>query len=161
MLSLQRRLTLQHPSCNIHTYQSSIYLRHTLILDRGCWLSHPLNYRLGRRGTIFFAAWFCFLSVLGSAFTQTWVQLFVCRLLLGKAFLELLQPQISCIRRRHRAESGLRALRSLYPSCMPLSMTLSEADDLDVDQVWAWGQRHRLFPSLPRRMRQLQSVALW
>ncbi|KAL9010500.1 MAG: hypothetical protein Q9173_004572 [Seirophora scorigena] len=49
----------------------------------GCWLSHPLNYRIGRRGTIFFAAWFCFLSVLGSACTQTWVQLFICRILLG------------------------------------------------------------------------------
>lgn len=51
--------------------------------DSGCWLAHPLNDRLGRRGTIFFAAWFCFLSVLGSACTQTWVQLFICRLLLG------------------------------------------------------------------------------
>ena len=29
------------------------------------------------------AAWFCFLSVLGSAFVRTWVQLFVCRILLG------------------------------------------------------------------------------
>ncbi|KAL8704121.1 MAG: hypothetical protein Q9201_002705 [Fulgogasparrea decipioides] len=49
----------------------------------GCWLSHPLNYHLGRRGTIFIAAWFCFLTVFGSACTQTWVQLFICRLLLG------------------------------------------------------------------------------
>ncbi|KAL8855821.1 MAG: hypothetical protein Q9178_007536 [Gyalolechia marmorata] len=49
----------------------------------GCWLSHPLNYYLGRRGVVFVAAWFCFFSVLGSACTQTWVQLFVCRLLLG------------------------------------------------------------------------------
>lgn len=32
---------------------------------------------------IFIAAWFCFFSVLGSAFTQTWVELFICRLLLG------------------------------------------------------------------------------
>ncbi|KAL8893487.1 MAG: hypothetical protein Q9192_005214, partial [Flavoplaca navasiana] len=49
----------------------------------GCWLSHPLNYYLGRRGVVFIAAWFCFFSVLGSACTQTWVQLFICRLLLG------------------------------------------------------------------------------
>lgn len=49
----------------------------------GCWLSDPINYYLGRRGTIFIAAVFCFLPVLGSAFTQTWQQLFVCRLLLG------------------------------------------------------------------------------
>ncbi|KAI4212338.1 MAG: hypothetical protein LQ351_004908 [Letrouitia transgressa] len=49
----------------------------------GCWLSHPLNHRLGRRGTIFVAAIFCFLPVLGSACTQSWPQLLVCRLLLG------------------------------------------------------------------------------
>jgi MFS family permease len=49
----------------------------------GCWLSDPLNYYTGRRGTIFIAAIFCFLPVIGSAFTQTWVQLFICRLMLG------------------------------------------------------------------------------
>ncbi len=49
----------------------------------GCWLSDPLNFYIGRRGTIWVAALFCFLPVLGSAFTQTWKQLFVCRLLLG------------------------------------------------------------------------------
>lgn len=49
----------------------------------GCWLSHPLNHRFGRRGTIFFSAIFCCLSVIGSAFTQSWPQLFACRLLLG------------------------------------------------------------------------------
>jgi MFS family permease len=49
----------------------------------GCWLSDPLNFYFGRRGTIFIAAIFCFFPVLGSAFTQSWVQLFICRLLLG------------------------------------------------------------------------------
>jgi len=49
----------------------------------GCWISDPLNHYFGRRGTIFVAATFCFLSVIGSAFTQTWPQLFICRLLLG------------------------------------------------------------------------------
>ncbi len=49
----------------------------------GCWVSDPLNFYFGRRGTIFIAAIFCFLPVLGSAFTQTWQQLFICRLLLG------------------------------------------------------------------------------
>ncbi|KAL2050299.1 hypothetical protein ABVK25_009407 [Lepraria finkii] len=49
----------------------------------GCWLSHPLNHRIGRRGTIFFSAIFCLLSVIGSGFTQSWPQLFACRLLLG------------------------------------------------------------------------------
>jgi MFS family permease len=49
----------------------------------GCWVSDPLNFYFGRRGTIFIAAIFCFLPVIGSAFTQDWVQLFICRLLLG------------------------------------------------------------------------------
>lgn len=49
----------------------------------GCWCSDPLNHYLGRRGTIFIAAIFCLFSVIGSAFTQTWEQLFVTRLLLG------------------------------------------------------------------------------
>ncbi|KAJ5651180.1 uncharacterized protein N7484_004903 [Penicillium longicatenatum] len=48
-----------------------------------CWLSDPCNRYLGRRGTIFMAAVFCFLSPIGSAVTQTWPQLFVTRLLLG------------------------------------------------------------------------------
>ncbi|KAJ5671242.1 hypothetical protein N7507_000369 [Penicillium longicatenatum] len=48
-----------------------------------CWLSDPCNRYLGRRGTIFLAAVFCFLSPIGSAVTQTWPQLFITRLLLG------------------------------------------------------------------------------
>ncbi|KAI9866733.1 MAG: hypothetical protein M1813_000675 [Trichoglossum hirsutum] len=49
----------------------------------GCWLSDPLNHSFGRRGTIFLAAVFCLLAALGSALSQTWQQLLVCRLLLG------------------------------------------------------------------------------
>jgi sugar porter (SP) family MFS transporter len=49
----------------------------------GCWLSDPLNYYFGRRGTIFFSAVFCFLTVLGSAVAQSWPQLFITRILLG------------------------------------------------------------------------------
>ena len=49
----------------------------------GCWCSDPLNNYFGRRGTIFFAALFCLLSVIGSATTQNWYQLFITRLLLG------------------------------------------------------------------------------
>ncbi|KAI9878884.1 MAG: hypothetical protein M1830_010240 [Pleopsidium flavum] len=49
----------------------------------GCWLSDPLNFYLGRRGTIFLAAIFCLVPGIGSAFSQTWEQLLVCRLLLG------------------------------------------------------------------------------
>ncbi|KAJ7594732.1 hypothetical protein C8J56DRAFT_927508 [Mycena floridula] len=49
----------------------------------GCWLTDPLNNFLGRRGTIFFCGIFCTFSVIGSAFSKTWQQLLVTRLLLG------------------------------------------------------------------------------
>ncbi|KXN90183.1 Putative polyol transporter 1 [Leucoagaricus sp. SymC.cos] len=49
----------------------------------GCWLTDPLNHWLGRRGTIFISGIFCTVTVIGSACTQTWPQLFVTRLLLG------------------------------------------------------------------------------
>ncbi|KAL5528513.1 hypothetical protein ACEPAF_7649 [Sanghuangporus sanghuang] len=49
----------------------------------GCWISDPLNNWLGRRGCIFFSAVFCVLAPIGGAFTQTWEELFVTRLLLG------------------------------------------------------------------------------
>ncbi|RDL38431.1 MFS general substrate transporter [Venustampulla echinocandica] len=49
----------------------------------GCWLSDPLNHYLGRRGTIFVSGNFCLWSVIGSAFTHTWPQLFICRIILG------------------------------------------------------------------------------
>ncbi|KAL9635848.1 MAG: hypothetical protein Q9164_003211, partial [Protoblastenia rupestris] len=49
----------------------------------GCWMSHPLNHKLGRRGTIFISALFCFASVIGAAFTENWPELFACRVLLG------------------------------------------------------------------------------
>lgn len=49
----------------------------------GCWLSDPCNYFLGRRGAIFISAIFCIFPVLAQGLTQTWEQLFVCRILMG------------------------------------------------------------------------------
>ena len=49
----------------------------------GCWISDPLNFHFGRRGTIFFSAIFCLVSVIGGAFSRNWWELFICRLLLG------------------------------------------------------------------------------
>lgn len=69
-----------HDSLLVGLVNSGPYIGSALI---GCWLSDPLNNFFGRRGTIFIAAIFCFLTVIGSAFTQSWPQLFICRLLLG------------------------------------------------------------------------------
>ncbi|KAI1615704.1 MFS transporter [Exophiala viscosa] len=60
---------------NAAPYMASAFL--------GCWCSDPLNKYLGRRGTIFISAIFCFLAPIGSAVVQTWPQLLVTRLLLG------------------------------------------------------------------------------
>ncbi|KAF1822586.1 uncharacterized protein K489DRAFT_379948 [Dissoconium aciculare CBS 342.82] len=49
----------------------------------GCWLADPCNYYLGRRGTIFLSAIICILTPIGGAVSQTWVQLFITRLLMG------------------------------------------------------------------------------
>lgn len=49
----------------------------------GCWLSDPINFHFGRRGTIFFAANFCLWPVLASGFCHTWQELFACRILMG------------------------------------------------------------------------------
>ncbi|KDQ21959.1 hypothetical protein BOTBODRAFT_26364 [Botryobasidium botryosum FD-172 SS1] len=49
----------------------------------GCWLTNPLNNRLGRRGTIFFGATVCFLACIWQAVTNSWEHLFVARLFLG------------------------------------------------------------------------------
>ncbi|KAJ7594734.1 hypothetical protein C8J56DRAFT_927513 [Mycena floridula] len=49
----------------------------------GCWLTEPLNNRLGRKGTIFFAATVSFLACLWQGFTNSWPHLFVARFALG------------------------------------------------------------------------------
>ena len=49
----------------------------------GCWMSDPVNNYLGRRGTIFLTAIILLITPIGSAFTQTWPQLFIVRLILG------------------------------------------------------------------------------
>ncbi|KAF2149735.1 hypothetical protein K461DRAFT_329020 [Myriangium duriaei CBS 260.36] len=48
-----------------------------------CWLSDPINDRIGRRGTIFVGSLFSFLAPIGQAVSQTWPQILVCRILLG------------------------------------------------------------------------------
>lgn len=50
---------------------------------RGCWVSDPLNYWFGRRGTIFFSANFCLWPAIASAFARSWWELFICRIFLG------------------------------------------------------------------------------
>ncbi|OJJ50259.1 hypothetical protein ASPZODRAFT_139573 [Penicilliopsis zonata CBS 506.65] len=64
----------------IGTINSGPYLGSAVI---GCWLSDPLNNWLGRRPVIFIAGLFCVITPIGSAFAQTWPQLFIIRILLG------------------------------------------------------------------------------
>lgn len=73
-------------------------------------LTDPTNNLLGRRGTIFLCGVFCTLPVIGSAFTQTWEQLFICRLLLGiGAYLVLPSHDLVADVRNHAAGMGMKA----------------------------------------------------
>ncbi|KAA8903839.1 hypothetical protein FN846DRAFT_953338 [Sphaerosporella brunnea] len=49
----------------------------------GCWLSDPINFYLGRRGTIFISGVFCLLTPIGGALAQNWHELFATRILMG------------------------------------------------------------------------------
>ena len=49
----------------------------------GCWISLPLNDRVGRRGSIAVAAILIFISSIGSAFCRRWYQLFAVRIING------------------------------------------------------------------------------
>ena len=46
-------------------------------------LCDPVNYYIGRRGTVFLTGLFCVFPVLGQAFTRNWWELFICRCLIG------------------------------------------------------------------------------
>jgi len=70
-------------SAFLYVSLSFSFFPHPNPANSGCWLSDPLNYYFGRRGTIFFAALFCFGTVIGSAFSRSWEELFVSRILLG------------------------------------------------------------------------------
>ncbi|KAI6912966.1 MFS transporter [Hortaea werneckii] len=47
------------------------------------WAADPVNYFLGRRGTIFFTNLFVVFPVLAQAFTSDWIGLMICRLFMG------------------------------------------------------------------------------
>ncbi|KAJ9613140.1 hypothetical protein H2200_003081 [Cladophialophora chaetospira] len=49
----------------------------------GCWLSDPVNFYFGRRGTIFTSAIFLIATPLGGAFARNWEQLLATRILMG------------------------------------------------------------------------------
>ncbi|KAI5858782.1 hypothetical protein BZA05DRAFT_382426 [Tricharina praecox] len=49
----------------------------------GCWLSDPINFYIGRRGTIFISAIFCLITPIGGAISRSWEQLFITRILMG------------------------------------------------------------------------------
>lgn len=69
-----------HDTMLVGLVNSSPYIASAFI---GCWVSDPLNYYWGRRGCIFISAIFCLVPVVCSGLCQTWLQLFMCRVLLG------------------------------------------------------------------------------
>ncbi|OJJ48879.1 hypothetical protein ASPZODRAFT_149862 [Penicilliopsis zonata CBS 506.65] len=83
------------------------------------WLSDPLNHRIGRRGTIFFAAIFSLLAPIGSACTQTWGQLVACRMLLGlgMGLKEVTVPVYSAENAPTNIRGGLVMSWQLWTAC--------------------------------------------
>ncbi|KAF3765848.1 hypothetical protein M406DRAFT_339190 [Cryphonectria parasitica EP155] len=49
----------------------------------GCWLTEPMNAKLGRRGTVFVACIISALACLWQGFTNTWYHMFIARFCLG------------------------------------------------------------------------------
>jgi Sugar (and other) transporter len=103
----------------------------------GCWMSDPLNNYFGRRGTIFFSAAFCCLSVIGSAVTQNWWQLFITRILLGIGMgSKASTVPIFC------AENAPASVRGGLVMCWQVSGLLTFLGEqmliraLDVDSIW-------------------------
>jgi len=70
----------QHDSWLVGLVNSSPYLCCALI---GCWLTDPLNQVLGRKKTIFLTCAISFVTCIWSAFTNSWIHLFVARFFLG------------------------------------------------------------------------------
>lgn len=57
--------------------------RPKLTLYSASWISDPINDLIGRRGTIFLGAIFSLFAPIGQAVSQSWIQILVCRILLG------------------------------------------------------------------------------
>lgn len=49
----------------------------------GCWISDPMNFYFGRRGTIFTSAIILIATPIGGAVCQTWEQLLITRIIMG------------------------------------------------------------------------------
>ncbi|KIJ12349.1 L-arabinose isomerase [Paxillus involutus ATCC 200175] len=72
--------TSQRDSWLIGLINSAPYLCCATI---SCWLTDPLNQRLGRKKTIFITCMISFLTCIWSALTNTWWHLFIARFFLG------------------------------------------------------------------------------
>lgn len=69
-----------HDSFVLGLINCGLYLAQGLL---GCWLSEPLNKRMGRRGTIFVGASLCLIGNLGASISWSWPILVLFRLILG------------------------------------------------------------------------------
>lgn len=54
-----------------------------MLMNSRSWLTDPLNKYFGRRDIIFLGACFSLAAPIGQAVSQSWVQILVCRILLG------------------------------------------------------------------------------
>ncbi|KAI9856308.1 MAG: hypothetical protein M1813_009144 [Trichoglossum hirsutum] len=117
----------------------------------GCWLSDPLNFYFGRRGCIFLAAIFCTLPIIGSAFSQTWPQLLLCRLLLGIG-MGAKATTVPIYMAENSPKSIRGALVMTWQMCVALGIFLGFSANLVVSHMknaWRYQFGSAFIPAIP------------
>ncbi|KAF2871278.1 hypothetical protein BDV95DRAFT_595142 [Massariosphaeria phaeospora] len=104
------------------------------------WISDPINELLGRRWTIFLAAILSVVAPLGSAFTQTWPMLCVCRVILGlgMGLKEVTVPVFSAENVPANVRGGLVMSWQIWTACGIFLGTAANVAFMNVGDKLAW-----------------------
>ncbi|EON67455.1 hypothetical protein W97_06709 [Coniosporium apollinis CBS 100218] len=114
----------------------------------GAWLSDPLNEHVfGRRGALFVAGLFSFAGLVGSAFTDTWQSLLVCRLIVGigmgakAAVIPIFESEVAPARIRGR-------LLVSWQTFTAFGVFLGASANLILRDNWRWQTASGFVPAL-------------
>ncbi|KAH7348966.1 galactose-proton symport [Rhexocercosporidium sp. MPI-PUGE-AT-0058] len=120
----------------------------------GCWCSVFISDRYGRRPTLLFAAIFSFASALGSAGSQSFVQLLMCRLLLGVGMGA--KASITAVFAAEVSPSSVRGsiVMGSWQICVAIGILLGFSANLAVSTVrhnlsWRLQLGSAFIPSIP------------